>query len=154
MLRESDWWWVCWLAGASPAPNMSRPGAGSSLFASLRQLLATALEIAQVRLDLLSTELEFEKRRLFDGLLWAAAALLVLGVSLALFCGFVVLLFWESYRLTAVGVLALLFLLASLLLLRQARQRLRHAGGLLHASVTELKRDCVELKSTGQHEHR
>ncbi len=135
---------------------MSGPahGHGSGLFASLRQLLATALEIAQVRLDLLSTEIEFEKRRLFDGLLWAAVALLVLGVSLTLLCGFVVLLFWEGYRLAAVGVLALLFLVAGLLLMREARQRLRHAGGLLHASVTELKRDAAELRATGQHEHR
>lgn len=120
----------------------------------MRQLLATALDIAQVRLELLSTEIEFEKRRLFDGLLWGAFAIMILGVALALFCGFVVLLFWDGYRLTAVGLLALLFLVAGVLLLREARQRLHHAKGLFHASVAELKRDASDLQPTGQHEHR
>lgn len=133
---------------------MSGPVPEGGLFASLRQLLATVLEIAQVRFALLGTEIEFEKRRLLEGLLWGAVAFLLLGVSLTLFCGFVVLLFWEGYRLAAVGVLALLLLVAGLLLMRVARQRLRNSGGLFHTSVTELKRDIAELRATNRHEHR
>ena len=48
------------------------------LFASLSRLLATVLHMAQVRLQLLGTEVELEKRRLFDGLLWAGIAIVVL----------------------------------------------------------------------------
>ena len=126
----------------------------SGLFASLRQLLATAVEIAQVRLDLLGTEVELEKRRLFDALLWAAVALVMLGVGLLLFCGFVILLFWEGYRLAAVGVLALLFLGAGGVLVRIARQRLRNQNGPFDASVGELDRDRAGLQAAGQHAHR
>ena len=66
------------------------------LFSSLRQLLGAALETAHIRLELLGTELEFEKRRIFDGLVLGAVALLFLGLGLVLLCGTVVLLFWED----------------------------------------------------------
>ena len=44
------------------------------LFASLKRLLATLLEIAQVRLGLVLNELDQQKLRLFDALLIAAAS--------------------------------------------------------------------------------
>ena len=59
---------------------MRNPIYESGLLSSLRQLLATVLELAQVRLSLLGTELELEKRHLFSALLWAVLALLVFGV--------------------------------------------------------------------------
>jgi uncharacterized membrane protein YqjE len=131
---------------------MSEPIQESGLFASLRRMLATALEIAQVRLALVGTEIEFEKRRILHGLLWGAVALLVLGVGIVLSCGFVILLFWEGYRLAAVGVMALLFLAGGALLIRQARQRLRSPSGMFDASVAELQRDQAELRAaSGQH---
>lgn len=133
---------------------MSEPVKETGLFASVRRLLATALEMAQVRLDLFSTELELEKRRLFDGLLWGAAGLLAVGLGLVLLCGFVILLFWDGYRLAAVGVMTLLFLGGGALLLRASRQRLRSAGGMFNASVKELERDQAGLHAPDQHEAR
>ena len=120
---------------------MSGPSQASGLFASLRRLLGTVLEIAEVRLALLGTEVELEKRRLFDALFWVAMAVLVLATGLVLLCAFVILLFAEGYRLAAVGVMALLFLGGGLLLLRQAQQRLRSPDGMFAGSVAELKRD-------------
>ena len=125
----------------------------TGLFASLRRFLATALDIAQVRLALLSTEIELEKRRVFDGLLWGAFALMVLGVGLVMLCGFVILLFWDGYRLAAVGVLAGVFLVGGGLLLQQARQRLCQPAGPLAATLEELKRDHAALTTQAQHEH-
>ncbi len=131
---------------------MSGPAPASGLFASLRRLLATTLEIAQVRLGLLGTEIELEKRRLFDGLLWATVALLLLGIGLVLSCGFIILLFWDGYRLTATGVMTLLFLVGGVLLMREARRRLRNPAGMFSTSVTELERDRAELQDSEQHE--
>ena len=131
---------------------MSGPVQESGLFASLRRLLATVLEIAQVRLELLGTEVELEKRRLFDGLLWGVVALLVLGVGLVLLCGFVALLFWEGYRLAAVGGMALLFLVGGVLLMREARHRLRNPTDMFENSVAELKRDRTGLHGSDHHE--
>jgi uncharacterized membrane protein YqjE len=131
---------------------MNGPDPPSGLFASLRRLLATTLEIAQVRLSLLGTEIELEKQRLFDGLLWAAVALLLLCIGLVLSCGFIILLFWDGYRLTATGVMTLLFLVGGMLLMREARQRLHNPAGLFSTSVTELQRDRAELQDSEQHE--
>lgn len=129
---------------------MRDPVRESGLFASLNRLLSTLLEMAQVRLQLLGTEVELEKRRLFDGLLWGGVALVVLGLGLVLLCGFIVLLFWEGYRLAAVGGMTLLFLGSGALMLRHARDRLTNrnsSAGMFDVSLAELKRDQAELKS-------
>lgn len=131
---------------------MSSDNRTDGLFASLRRLLGTVLEIAQVRLELLGTEIELEKRRLFDGLLWAAFALILLGVGLILLCGFVILLFWDGYRLWASGLLTLLFVGAGLALARHARQRLHNPAGLFGSTVAELARDRSALRPKGPHE--
>ncbi len=121
------------------------------LFSSLRQLLGTALETAHIRLELLGTELEFEKRRIFDGLVLGALALLFLGLGLVLLCGTVVLLFWEGYRLIAAGLLTFSFLALGLIFLRQARQRLSAPQGMFQKSVDELKRDQALTKDASNH---
>lgn len=124
---------------------MSEPAKGPGLFASLRQLLGTAVETLQLRLALLSNEIEQEKLRLFDGLLWAGLALLLLGLGALLLCAFIVVLFWDSHRLLALGTLALLCLGAGTLLLSMARTRLQSPGGLFNSSVAELRRDRAGL---------
>lgn len=119
-----------------------RPGPpGGGLFVSLRRLIATALELAQVRLELLGTELEEQKLRILAGLVWAALGVLLLGVGLALLAGFVVLLVGEGYRLHALGALTLLYLAGGALVLRHAQARLKTPPGVFAASVAELVQD-------------
>jgi uncharacterized membrane protein YqjE len=131
---------------------MGEPAKEIRLFASIRRLSATVLELAQVRIDLLSTELELEKRRIFDGLLWGAFAVVVLGVGLVLACGFVMLLFWNTHRLVTAGVLASAFLGSGILLAVMARRRLRSLDGMFRLSLNELEQDITELRSTNNHE--
>ena len=111
------------------------------LFASVRQLLATALEMAQVRLALFSTELEQEKLRIFQALLLAGAGMWLLAMGTVLVCGFVLMLFWDSYRLAAVGLLAVLFVGGGALALYAASRRLRNPGGPFQATLAELGQD-------------
>jgi len=124
---------------------MSDPARGAGLFASLQRLLATTVEMAQVRLELLGTEVEFEKRRIFDGVLWGGLGLLLLLVGLVLLCGFTVLLFSEGYRLAAIGVMALLFLGGGGLMLRESRRRLQNPKSMFQASTQEMTKDRVGL---------
>lgn len=126
---------------------MSEPAQGGGLFASLRQLLASGLEMVQVRLELLGSDIEQEKLRLVDGLLQAGFALMLLGIGAVLLCGFIVLLFWDGYRLAALGALTLLFLGGGLLLLKKAQDRLRSPGGMFGASLAELAQDRAGLAS-------
>jgi uncharacterized membrane protein YqjE len=132
-------------------PNAARE---SGFFSSLKQLLSTVLEIAQVRFELAGTELELEKRRLFDGLLWSAVALLCLSVGLALFCGFIILLLWDGYRLAAVGVLALVFIGVGTFLALSARKRMRNPHTMFNASLNELKQDLNGLQQKSHNEPR
>lgn len=119
---------------------------GGGLFQSLRRLADTLVGIAQLRLELFGTELEQQKQRVFDALLRAAVGLLLIGLALVLFIGFVVLLFQEGYRLAAVGVLALAFAAAGGWLLRSARQRLQAGpGGPFALSLSELRSDRSAL---------
>ncbi len=133
---------------------MSGPVQPSGLFASTRRLLATVIEIGQVRLELVGTEVEFEKRRVLDALIWAAVGLLLMGVGIVLLCGFVILLFWEGYRLAAVGVMTLLCLGGAALLIWQARERLRSPNGMFGATLAELKQDLAGLRASDQHAQR
>lgn len=130
-------------------PNTARE---SGFFSSFKQLVGTLLEIAQVRLDLIGTEIELEKHRLFSGLLWAAAALLCLGIGSVLFCGFVILLLWDGYRISAVGVLSLLFIGIAVFLVRHAKSSLRNDQTLFSASLNELKQDRAKLQKKNTNE--
>jgi uncharacterized membrane protein YqjE len=132
-------------------PNAARE---SGFFSSLKQLLSTVFEIAQVRFELAGTELELEKRRLFDGLIWSAVALLCLSVGLALFCGFIILLLWDGYRLAAVGVLALVFIGVGTFLALSARKRVRNQHTMFNASLNELKQDLNGLQQKSHNEPR
>jgi uncharacterized membrane protein YqjE len=119
------------------------------LFASLKRLLATLLEIAHVRLGLVLNELDQQKLRLFDAMLIAAASLVALGLGLALMIAFVVSLFAEPHRPIVLGVLTLLFVGGSVWGLLRARSQLRAAGRSLEASLAELRRDAADLAGPG-----
>jgi len=125
--------------------------AGGGLFNSLRTLLATVLGIGQVRLEIFSTELEAEKLRLFDTLWRVALGVLLLGIATVLMAAFVLLLFWDHYRLPALGVMTVLFLGGGVALLVWARRGLQAgAGGPFALSLGELQRDLDSLQSASK----
>ncbi len=131
---------------ASPGDQRRVPPA-KGLFGSLRRLLTSLLEIGQVRFELLCTEFEREKLRIFDGLLWAAIALLFLGVGLVLLAQLLVALAPEHLRLLMLGLLAFASLGLGAWLVLQARRRLTQPGGTMKASRTELERDLSAMRA-------
>jgi uncharacterized membrane protein YqjE len=122
------------------------PASRVGLFDSLRRLLRTSLELAEVRLELLVADLELEKLRLVEAALRALIGLMLVGLGLVMVAGFVLLLFWESHRMAALGVLALLCLGGGFALLRAATLRLQQGDGLLAATRAELRRDHAALR--------
>lgn len=128
------------------------PGENAGLFGQLQHSLGTVLELLRVRLALLGTELGLEKQRLAAGLFWGAVAFMSLTVAAVLFCGFVILLLWDGYRLAAVGVLALLFLGCGVWLLQVSRRKLGAGSNLFSASLAELERDRASVTSNMPHE--
>ncbi len=125
---------------------MATTPTGSGLFASLRRLAATGLEMAQVRADLVAAELAREKLRIFDGLLWAGLALLFGGLGLVLLIALVLVVFWDQHRVAALGILCAAFIVGAVLSALRARARLDSPDGLLPATRAELARDRAALE--------
>ncbi len=120
---------------------------GGGLFESGKRAIDSLIDLALVRLELFGTELEAEKLRLFNALFQAAVALVLLALALVLALGFVILLFWEGYRLAAMGVLTVVFGGAGLWLLLRARDALQvRDGGPFALTLGELRRDRQSLR--------
>jgi len=125
-------------------PGTSRRG---GLFDSLKVLTATLIAIAHTRLELFSTELEEERVRLSSMLVWTLVALFCAGLGVVLATLFVVLVLWDTHRLLALGIPAILFLLGAALAWLVVRGKARAKPRLFAASLTELSKDRKELTS-------
>lgn len=115
------------------------------LFQSLRDRAAAAVGLARTRLELLSVELQEEKLRLLRVaiLTGAAAFFLALGVLVATL--FVILLFWDTNRLLAAGLIAALYLLIGVGLAFAARNAVQEKTTLFESSMAELEKDRDQL---------
>lgn len=107
----------------------------------VRELARTLLSFALTRTRLAATEIEEQALRLIEILVWIALALFFLGVAVVFAAVLVVLLFWDSNRLLAAGLLAALFVAIGAGAALVARARLRERPKLLAATLAELERD-------------
>ena len=84
--------------------------ARGGLLHSIKHLAGTLLGAARTRLEILATELEEERARLEQQLLLVLTAAFCVGMTIVLAVAFVVIFFWDTHRLTTIGVLAATFL--------------------------------------------
>ena len=110
-----------------------------------RELARTLLSFAETRTRLAATELEEQSIRLVEILIWMAAALFFLGVTLLFIAVLVVLHFWDSDRLLAAGLIAALFAGAGTASALVMRARMRARPKFLAATLSELQRDKERL---------
>ena len=126
---------------------MSSGAPSKGLFDSAKRAIESLIALAQLRLELFSSELEAEKLRVLDALLQAMLGMVLLGLALVGLMGFVVLLFWDGYRLMAIGILVVTFTaLGAWLMLRARETLLARDGGPFALTLGELRRDREELK--------
>jgi uncharacterized membrane protein YqjE len=117
------------------------------LFDSVKVLVGTLLAMAQTRLELLSTEIEEQRAWLGALLVWTLVALFCAGVGVVLATLFVIMSLWDTHRLFALGIPAILFLLGAGLALRIVLGKARAKPRLFAASLGELSKDRKELTS-------
>lgn len=123
--------------------------ASTGLSESLKRMAGTVLAILQTRVELLVNELDEERLRFEQTLLYAGIALLFFGLSIMLLTVFVVVLFWDSQRLPVLGSLAAFFLVAGLLMWNALRLTSKKRHRLFSASLAELSDDREQLAPNG-----
>lgn len=116
------------------------------------RLAATLLAMIHTRLELASVEMEQQSRRYLGYLLMSLFALFLFGIALVLVAMFVIILFWDTYRIAAVLGMAALFALSALGIGMKVRAGLAAQPLLLSATMGELQKDLDFLKSAG-HAH-
>ena len=99
----------------------------------------------QDRLHLFSIELQEEKFRLLQALIWTVAAIVLGALALAFVSLTIVYLFWESARLAALGGLAGLYVAATIAVVITLRRMLTRQPRPFAATLEELARDraCI-----------
>jgi uncharacterized membrane protein YqjE len=121
-------------------------GAGLGLFASLRRLITTLVELVHSRLDLVGIELQLEVQRATSLLLWAFAGIVCGTVALVLLAVTVLIAFWDTHRLLAAGCMTAIFAVASLGMALYVLRRVRTRPRLFGATLDELQHDVAALK--------
>ena len=81
-------------------------GRSEGLLDSLRNLARTFIAIVQTRIEIFASEIDEERARLARIAVLAAVAALCIALAVVLLVFFLVVLFWDTNRLLAIGVLA------------------------------------------------
>lgn len=123
--------------------------AGGGLRAAARQVLVNLLEIGRTRLELFVVELEEERLRLARMWIGAVVTLFLLFVGIVLASAGFVLWCAPENRLTALLVLAGVFLVAAAVSAWRWRRLAQSPSPLLNATLDELKRDQETLSRGG-----
>lgn len=123
-------------------------GRRAGLFHSLKKLIDTLLGIVSTRLELLATEMEEQRVWLGSMLVWTLAGLFCAALGIVLATLWVVVYFWDSYRMLAMTVLMLLFLLGAVLCWQVVLGKVRAKPRLFSASLAEMSKDREQLIST------
>jgi uncharacterized membrane protein YqjE len=116
------------------------------MLASLRALGATFLEAAGTRAELALVELREEGERRKALLALALGGALFLAMALLLAAFFIVVLFWDTHRLAAIGGVTLLYAAIGIGMLMKLRSLSRSLPRPFEATLRELAADREILR--------
>jgi uncharacterized membrane protein YqjE len=118
---------------------------GHRVSGPVRRLGASLLALGRIRLELLAIEVHEEKERIAALLVWSVLTALLVGFGAILAVLFVTVALWDTHRLAALGVSALLFI--GLGVVGALRVRRLSGGGsmLFQSTIAELRDDSRAL---------
>jgi uncharacterized membrane protein YqjE len=122
-----------------------------SIFATVGRIGATLVAMAGTRLELAAVEFQEDARRLLGHLAWVLLAVFLAAGALLLAALFVIAIFWDSYRLQAVGGMAVLFGALAGIILMKVRASMNAQAPLLSATIAELRNDIDYLRHATAH---
>src|SRR5262245_9085558 len=101
-------------------------GHTESLLESLRGVAKTLVALVQTRIEIFASEMDEERSRVGRILLLAGIALFCLGLAIVVGVLLIVVLFWDSNRLLALGIVTGVFALGGLFALLALRSAVRN----------------------------
>jgi uncharacterized membrane protein YqjE len=125
------------MAGADSAAGARAGG----LLISLKQMVATLVAIVETRLELLASEVQAERLRLSQMLLFGICAVFFLASATLLLTLLVIVALWDTHKLAAIGGCIVLYLAIGIAFAMAARARLAAGSHLFEASIGEFKKD-------------
>jgi len=127
--------------------HSNAPHSAQSLLGSLKSLTALVVAIGHNRLNLLSTDLEIAREHMVSVLMMVLVALFCLCFGALLLALFVVVIFWDTHRLIALGSVTGLFIVVGALCLWRVLKSLKAMPATFEASLAELAKDFKQLKA-------
>ena len=118
-----------------------------NLLASFKNIISTGIEIFETRLELLSMDIQIAQVKFITLVVLIACAIFFVFLGVVLLSLMVVIIFWESNKILALGLLALVFLLIGLIFSYVVYQSFRTMPRLFEASLGELSKDREYLSS-------
>ena len=129
---------------------MSGPIAGEGgIFSSAKRLASRLLGMVETRVELFSLELQEEKLRLIQILIWASAAVFLMSTALILLTGLVLLMCWQDpfNRLIALAVMCLLYFAGAIGAALALTRQLKREAMPFAETLGQLKKDRACFKN-------
>jgi uncharacterized membrane protein YqjE len=113
---------------------------------TVRSAVRTLLSFAETRARLAANEFEEQLLRLLEVAAWAVAAVFFFAIAVLLVSLFIVLVFWDSNRILAAGLLAGLFISGGAISVAMVRSCLAARPKFLAATLAEFEKDRQRMK--------
>ncbi len=124
-------------------------GTSGGIFARARVLADKVLQLAETRLELISVELQEEKCRIIESLIWATAAVFLGGMAIVMTTVTMIFVIWATpeARVLSLAILSLFYISAAFYCLRMLKKKLRNSGMPFEESLREIKKDreCLDI---------
>jgi len=131
---------------SSEASDFGNASDTSSLVHIILKLAGKLVGVLQTRLEILATEIEEARLQFGQLLLLSMVAAFCLGVCVVLLAVFVVVLFWDTHRLAALGVMAGFFMAVGVFALLKVRDKVASGNKMFATTLAELAKDQEHLK--------
>jgi uncharacterized membrane protein YqjE len=137
----------CWRTADRPVTSPERPPLhAAGPVEAARALGSSVLALLRARVELLGLELEEGKERGKRALLLGCVAALFLALGLLLLAFLVVVFFWDTHRLLAVGGVTLLYLAIGIGAAVRLRAALRDSPPPFSATLAEFRKDLDMIR--------
>jgi uncharacterized membrane protein YqjE len=124
-----------------------------ALFSAVGRIASTLVAMVGTRLELAAVEFQEDARRLLGYLAWSLLAVFLAAGAAMLAALFVILLFWDTYRLQAVAGMAAVLGIAALLIVSSVRAKLNAQTPLFAATLAELRNDVEYVRHAAAGAH-